>query len=772
MIGALAILLVSSAYAYNDYVCCPSDFNEDSEVMPVIGYGFFQFLRSRVANDHPLQKLLNQSEMKDLFDWRDNNIGINPPRDCTAIGPLSGSEIMKIAQKIDPTLGEASCGPDGVTECKKLDIDHKVYHQLNDIIATEDCCIDITGYNITFIGDGFSIRNKTLNVSGICVKNSDAKIYDVNVSMGAGYALMTKGIGINIFPLGDAVVDNSTLDGQYYGAYLQGAGSVVKNTNIRGNVQYSIAVAGNKNLLHNLNITESNIGAFFYETELNNLTGSIVQSNGKHGILSERSSSLMLGDNIISDNEVGIFLNMTNTSTVLSNQIKDNNRGTVTSSGLVMHWSFSNQIKGNEISGHASALGRGDGILSLNGMDNFFVENTVYDNYLFGIRADNGSYFYNNSVHHNSDGIFVLHQNTLISNTVTHNYGAGIYVDDDCVVINNSADHNRFGIRVSHRSYYLDNNAYFNQVGFLAEGTRSATMINNTACSNNIGFALDRFFDSTINGSISCENNKTGIYLNGNENALYFNDFYNNSHKNVGASISVDGDANYMKGGTFNISGHYHIYVSGRDNFFSDLEIMDADVYDVNISSPLSPAMNNTFLNVTYNMTKEHVSPGSQLIRKWYYQAYVQDENGIPQNGVVVTGHNVSNDLHFTMMTSAGLTEKGTITDYYNEEGVRFFHSNFTTRASTIPDPHALNVTLLTNIFDIFTPQTSCGNGQLDAGEECDDGNQDDNDFCSFPQCRRKSLLCREGVVGIIWTICGDGHCEPGEIITCPGDCP
>jgi cysteine-rich repeat protein len=62
----------------------------------------------------------------------------------------------------------------------------------------------------------------------------------------------------------------------------------------------------------------------------------------------------------------------------------------------------------------------------------------------------------------------------------------------------------------------------------------------------------------------------------------------------------------------------------------------------------------------------------------------------------------------------------------------------------------------------------NCGNGVVDAGEQCDDGNNVDDDGCSN-SCA-SSGECGNGVVDA-GEDCDDGGAEGGELDTCPSDC-
>jgi len=74
----------------------------------------------------------------------------------------------------------------------------------------------------------------------------------------------------------------------------------------------------------------------------------------------------------------------------------------------------------------------------------------------------------------------------------------------------------------------------------------------------------------------------------------------------------------------------------------------------------------------------------------------------------------------------------------------------------TIPNPQNTSSTPMPPL-----PSPICGNGILESGEECDDGNIADGDGCSS--------ICQNEISS---PVCGDGICDMGEDDTnCPADC-
>ncbi len=79
----------------------------------------------------------------------------------------------------------------------------------------------------------------------------------------------------------------------------------------------------------------------------------------------------------------------------------------------------------------------------------------------------------------------------------------------------------------------------------------------------------------------------------------------------------------------------------------------------------------------------------------------------------------------------------------------------------------AEDVEVLERSIDWAGQCTLCGNGQLDAGEQCDDGNTDDGDCCSSA-CVFETEGCSDGDACTIGDLCdGAGTCVPGGPLDC-----
>ena len=111
------------------------------------------------------------------------------------------------------------------------------------------------------------------------------------------------------------------------------------------------------------------------------------------------------------------------------------------------------------------------------------------------------------------------------------------------------------------------------------------------------------------------------------------------------------------------------------------------------------------FLNVSYSV--EDVFADSNLIRKWYYRAYVNDTSGNNISNANVTAFNSTSNYQFNLTTdSTGYTNITEIIDYINNGGTNTYYSLYTIYANNITFSvnHTYNVTLeQNNLKDVFT---------------------------------------------------------------------
>jgi len=115
------------------------------------------------------------------------------------------------------------------------------------------------------------------------------------------------------------------------------------------------------------------------------------------------------------------------------------------------------------------------------------------------------------------------------------------------------------------------------------------------------------------------------------------------------------------------------MWVYGDHNVFSNTNMTNIAGVSVHIEDN---AVNNTFINMTYN--SETVDAGGELIRKWYYRAYVNDTNG-NKVSANVSVYNVSGNYMASLISSGttGYTSTYNIIDYVNTGGTRSYYSNY-----------------------------------------------------------------------------------------------
>jgi len=247
---------------------------------------------------------------------------------------------------------------------------------------------------------------------------------------------------------------------------------------------------------------------------------------------------------------------------------------------------------------------------------------------------------------------------------------------------------------------------------YLALSSNSNLLSNTITTSGNPGIGIYLYLSSNSN-TVSSNTITTsggdgyGILLESSSNSnLSSNTIITSGINDYGILLFSSSNSNLLSN-TITTSGTngYGIYLSSSsNNNISNSNISSSLSYDVNLGAS---SINNIFLNTTYSISRESISPGSSLIRKWYYKAYVNDTSGNNVSNANVTAFNVSGSYNFNLTTDAiGYTQLGEIIDYINN-GTRTYYSDYNITAfnsSYSLNSHAYNATLQqSNYKDVFT---------------------------------------------------------------------
>ncbi|CEG12984.1 hypothetical protein MSIBF_A3030005 [groundwater metagenome] len=211
-------------------------------------------------------------------------------------------------------------------------------------------------------------------------------------------------------------------------------------------------------------------------------------------------------------------------------------------------------------------------------------------------------------------------------------------------------------------------------------------MIRNNSVFNatSSAFSSDRGFESRFENN-TCENSYIGINLVLNAEYNYFK---NNVIRN--SSIGI----------------RFEHWGSDNNNVFKDMNLSNSSQYAVYFESG-SGSVNNTFINVTYNLNKEIMLSSSELASKWYLDVNVKDTNGIPISNANVSAYDVNGTLKlFVLTNSNGSIGRQEVVEYINNAGIKTYYTNYTIKITkteynnysttlNVSDNKFLSVTLL-----------------------------------------------------------------------------
>lgn len=284
----------------------------------------------------------------------------------------------------------------------------------------------------------------------------------------------------------------------------------------------------------------------------------------------------------------------------------------------------------------------------------------------------------------------------ILDGNETGTNGEGLYIPasygGDYLVYNNSVQTynrqavyiNTFGeCNVSSNEFYVDGylNSLFSDDAYFENNFFSSSSYTSTQ-----GMVNTTFVNNTFYG-----NSGLRVYFGSSNNTFIGNNFTGNSR---GIQLRNAGQADGV-----------------RNNVFKDCTHISGGAYDVEYANDAGEITNNTFLNCSYDISKELVQgAGNDLIKKWYYQTYVNYTNGDAINNAFVTAYNSSGGVEFNVSTnSSGWIEPTPITDYVNTAGTRAYYSNYTINATDglQTESQTINITLLENsLTSFFTLQS------------------------------------------------------------------
>ncbi len=392
-----------------------------------------------------------------------------------------------------------------------------------------------------------------------------------------------------------------------------------------------------------------------------------------YGVYSNQFNTTVKNCNIIQGNRVsantdreGIFFNSAENGTIFRNWVNTSN-----SISIRLVGSDYNNLTSNVAESYSSS-----GIDIHSGLNNILVENngtSISGTGIYLVSYSNNTVLLrNNGVGRGSNpGIYVYSSlfNNLTENKGVSLSGSGIILDDDsnnCILMSNNA--------TSYASGFF---------GLYLTESSNNILINNTGRNPLDGIGIYLGGASNNNTLI----NNTGITTTG--QGIYIYNNANNTLINQRASGGL---------GVFIINTNW--------TTFRDCIDLSGSSFDVQIHS-LALSINNTFINCSYD-TEAVGGTSNELIRKWYYMAYVNDSSGNAVADANILATNTTGQTQFSVQTnSTGHISRQEVIEYVNNGGTRSFYNNYTLTASKTgysSDVNTFNFTITQNkLNDFFT---------------------------------------------------------------------
>ena len=445
------------------------------------------------------------------------------------------------------------------------------------------------------------------------------------------------------------------------------------------------------------NITDNSLTAPCINITAENITldcqGYAIKSDDNvSGVYSEKYGTVVENCDIdmsLAEGGYGIRLVRANNSHIFDNTLHSLSRGITV---VNIHNSL---IENNLVYAYYGVAG----IRIYNGSNNTIRNNVVRDGTYTAIRFDysENNTAYNNTAYNNNYGITVSSRNSD-NNAVYNNILYGHRYSALTVTLG-------FGYPVNNSVY---NNTIFNNVGGLGIQAYGTIAFNNNITNNSVGITVTSSYNNTIlNNTINSNNRAISLY-GADDNGFINNSIWNCSwYGNRSCIRIVVSSGNLFDSNIINLTNSHGIEInssifggSSLNNIFKNTNMTNIAHEGIIVAGN---AGNNTFLNFTYmNIT---IQANTEIIRTWYYRAYVDDVRGNPIPNTSVVLYNSSNDLIYNLTTdSSGYTSLADLVEYVNDGENITYYENYTANFSKVGYPvgsFMFNITA--NINDFVT---------------------------------------------------------------------
>ena len=321
--------------------------------------------------------------------------------------------------------------------------------------------------------------------------------------------------------------------------------------------------------------------------------------------------------------------------------------------------------------------------------DGNFTSNNTWRHGIFYSGANNGR-IENNIINASYGvGLFLYSSNNtiIISNNLTSNTYTGIDLEsssNNTLISNNGTSNSNIGIYI----YNSTNNILTENTGTSStlSGIRLYLSTNNILTNNNgtsnthVGIYLESSSNNNLTNNIGISNTTMGIYLTSSSNNILTE---NTGTSKINSGIEFYASSNNILIGN-NATGNWGYYIrSSNYNTISNCVQISGLSDDIHIPSD-NISIANTFINCTYNISKEIVDGANNyILRQWYFEANITNSSGSPIVNANVTIYNSTGGIIYSELTnSSGNIDRTTITEYVNTGGNRTYET-----------PHIVNVT-------------------------------------------------------------------------------